>query len=138
MNQEEQLAFLFGRIGKEFKKSFSNTNLKIDCSHKDMRILEYLYSGPKTMKELANEIGLTPGSMTSAIDKLVSSKYVKRIYDKEDRRKVSIELLQKGNAIAEHMNKFSLEIAKKLLNSLPKEERKIMISLIEKSIKGLN
>ncbi len=138
MKQEEHLALLFLKIGKEFKKSFSSNDVKLDCSHKDMRIFEFLYSGPKSMKELAEEMNLTPGSMTTAIEKLVQQKFVKRVYDKEDRRKVSIDLLQKGKKIAEHMNLSSLTISNQMLDNLTSKERETLLNLLEKSTSNFN
>lgn len=138
MKQEEHLALLFLKIGKEFKKSLSSNDVKLDCSHKDMRIFEFLYSGPKSMKELAEEMNLTPGSMTTAIEKLVQQKFVKRVYDKEDRRKVSIDLLQKGKKIAEHMNLSSSTISNEMLDNLTSEERETLLNLLEKSTSSFN
>jgi DNA-binding MarR family transcriptional regulator len=137
MKPEEELSLLFLSVGNEFKKKFSELDSKYICSHKDMRVLEFLYSGPKTMSNLSQEMELTPGSMTTAIDKLVVSKFVKRVYDKEDRRKVSVILLKKGLDIAQHMHNSSLDIAKNMLNVLSLNDQKEMIRLLETSINGI-
>ena len=59
----------------------------------DLRCLSVLsQAGTMTAGALADAAGLTRGAMTTALDRLASAGYVKRIWDQPDRRAVRIEL----------------------------------------------
>jgi DNA-binding MarR family transcriptional regulator len=57
----------------------------------DLRCLGILYRrGRVTAGELADESGLTPGAITTALDRLERSGYANRVADPEDRRRVQV------------------------------------------------
>lgn len=60
---------------------------------------KYLYliveNGPVTAGELASKANLTTGAITGVIDRLEAKGFVKRIFDKADRRKVLIKANEK-------------------------------------------
>ncbi len=57
----------------------------------DLRCLGILYRrGRVTAGELAEESGLTPGAITTALDRLEKSGYANRVADPEDRRRVLV------------------------------------------------
>jgi DNA-binding MarR family transcriptional regulator len=51
---------------------------------------------PLTAKELAQATGLTPGAVTTVLDRLEEAKLARRTYDENDRRRVSLELTATG------------------------------------------
>lgn len=124
-----KLASYFDYIGKEFKKIDMECH---DCNMRDMKILEFLDSGKKTMGELAEFMNLTKGSMTTAIDSLISNKYVKREFDENDRRKIYIALLPKGQKNAKKFSELNKEVAKKMLNVLEGDEKNQLIDILGK------
>lgn len=124
------------KIGKEFKKLEICSNSQ--CNLRDMKILEFLFEGKKTMSELADYMDLTRGSMTTAIDSLINKKYVKREYDKNDRRKVYIVLIGDGKKMVKLIFEKHIEIATKMFNILNDEERKQFSNILNKISNGLN
>lgn len=59
----------------------------------DMRCLGVIErEGPLTAGRLAEATGLTTGAMTTALDRLERSRYVRRVRDSADRRRVLVEL----------------------------------------------
>jgi len=52
--------------------------------------------GSLTVNALASSLGVTPGNVTSIVDRLVSQGLLKRTEDPEDRRLVLLELTDKG------------------------------------------
>jgi len=50
----------------------------------------------KSMSELCRNVDLKSGSLTTLIDNLVEKGYVKREFDKNDRRKILVQLTKKG------------------------------------------
>lgn len=59
----------------------------------DLRVLGILERrGPITSSELAEEAGLTSGSITTLVDRLERAGYARRVRDEVDRRRVFVEL----------------------------------------------
>ena len=57
----------------------------------DLRCLGIIYErGRVTPGELAEETGLTPGAITTALDRLEKSGFANRVADPEDRRRVLV------------------------------------------------
>ena len=50
----------------------------------------------KSMSDLCRDVDLKSGSLTTLIDNLIEKGYVKREFDKRDRRKILVQLTTKG------------------------------------------
>src|SRR6202035_2269160 len=46
--------------------------------------------GPMTAGELAERVGLTPGAITAALDRLERGHWIRRVHDTVDRRRVMV------------------------------------------------
>ncbi|WP_234340138.1 MarR family winged helix-turn-helix transcriptional regulator [Gorillibacterium timonense] len=76
------------------------------------RILHILWNNDNIpISELANKTGLAKTTLTSMLDRLESSGYLKRVYDNFDRRRINIKLTDTAIAmrdqydrVSEHMN----------------------------------
>ncbi|MEV6319859.1 MarR family transcriptional regulator [Nocardia sp. NPDC051787] len=70
----------------------------------DLRCLNLLrLGGPATAGELATQTGLTTGAITRMIDRLLTSGYVRREHDEQDRRRVIVSVIQERiDEIAPH------------------------------------
>lgn len=64
----------------------------------DLRCLEILWQGESTPGELAAELGLTSGSVTTMLDRLAKLDYVARHPEPGDRRKVKIRITDAATA----------------------------------------
>ena len=134
-SRKERFAFCLNVIGKNFKKSACNSNeFPKDFSIKDISVLHLLGEHPMMMSELANELELTPGTMTTKVDSLIKKKFVERAFDVEDRRKVYIQLTAKGQNIFDVIMDKHLEMSGILLKKLSSEEQEMLIELSEKMI----
>lgn len=66
---------------------------KLGLSATDMKTMEVLGRvGPLTAGRIAAHTGLAPTSVTSLIDRLEKKRFVRRVRDPEDRRRVVVEL----------------------------------------------
>jgi len=77
---------------------------------------------PKTMKEIAETLGVAVSTPTRTIDRLVEKGFVNRSVGTKDRRKLLIELTPKGRDVLKEIDKENLEMTKKLLKSLSNDE----------------
>jgi DNA-binding MarR family transcriptional regulator len=75
----------------------------LGINRSDGRCLDVLEErGPITAGELAAATGLSPGAITSLVDRLEDQGFVRRVADPDDRRRVRIELTDAARqAIAE-------------------------------------
>lgn len=64
----------------------------LDINRSDLHALNALEHGPLSHGDLANHLGLTSGSVTTLVDRLVEAGYVERHPDPEDRRRSEVAL----------------------------------------------
>jgi DNA-binding MarR family transcriptional regulator len=62
----------------------------------DVRCLDWLADGPKTVGELTTGTGLSAAATTTLIDRLERKGFVRRVRDPGDRRKVLVEMTPEG------------------------------------------
>src|ERR1700730_8813590 len=103
----------------------------------DFRVLEALLSkGPLPVNTIGPKVWLTPGSISVAIDRLENKRLVKR-QTTDDRRVRLVELTAKGRAlIAKTFERHAAAMEK--ANSLSKEERMNLLTLLKKLGKGVD
>lgn len=102
---------------------------KIGLCESDFRVLEALLQrGPQRINVLGEQIDLTTGSITTAIDRLESKWLAVRKLDPKDKRVRVVELTPKGRRIIE---KASAEHAKTMENALRRLSRSQRLQLIK-------
>lgn len=87
---------------------------------------------PRTMSEVAADLSITVGTLTTAINNLVKKEYVQRKRTEEDRRVVLIELTKKGKLAYRIHDKFHSDMVKDTIDGLTEEEEKILIKSLER------
>ena len=94
----------------------------------------------RTMKDLASSLGITSSAATQIVDGLVTSGYVTREAQKEDRRMVTLALSKKTKSLVEEMKKQVLDNFINIFKGLNEKEldqfillnRKIVYNFIKK------
>ena len=87
-----------------------------------------------SMSEVALDLKITVGTLTTAINKLIKKGYVKRKWIEEDRRVVLINLTEKGELAFKLHEKFHNEMINETINGLTKSEEEVLISSLERLI----
>ena len=93
---------LFDEMNNKLMKTSQETLLKI---YKNLTIAEAnaIYAigpdGPKTMKQIAETLGVAVSTPTRTIDRLLEKGFVNRTVGKKNRRQLLIELTPKGKRI---------------------------------------
>ncbi len=97
------LVNLFNMVLKLEEASIRETAYS-DLSITEIHTLVAIGTGrPKTMTHVANILGISVSTLTTAINKLVKKSYVERVRDEEDRRIVKIHLTAQGiDAVKAH------------------------------------
>lgn len=88
--------------------------------------------GAMNMKSLANQLGITTGTLTVQVEKLVKLDLVKRQHSEDDRRSITVALTEAGQAIHEHHNALHLSLTEDLSKDLSEDERHTLMALLNK------
>ncbi len=87
-------------------------------------------NGGISQKELAQEIGITPPSMTVALRKLEEGGFILREADEEDQRVIRIRLSDKGEQYVDEIKSILDEMEKLLYEGISPEERMLFRRLL--------
>ena len=85
----------------------------------------------KTTSEVAKELSITVGTLTTAINKLVKKGYVERIRSEDDRRVVKLGLTKKGKLLYRIHQHFHREMVKNILDGMAKEEQQALLAALK-------
>ncbi|MGD9909375.1 MAG: MarR family winged helix-turn-helix transcriptional regulator [Candidatus Izemoplasmatales bacterium] len=127
----ELLVDIFNRIlaieGEELKKQ------GVKISMNEVHVLEAvnIVSEPN-MTNIAQKLGITVGSATTAINTLVQKGYVRRYTDESDRRKVLIALEQPAKRVLRIHDFYHQKMIDAIFEDLKIEEDEILIQSLEK------
>ena len=104
---------------------------KTGIDETDFRVLEVLLNkGPLPVNTIGPKVNLTPGSISTAVDRLVERGLVSRIESPEDRRVRVVSLTTKGkDLIAPIFRKHAAEIRTVFAKTSPKELRALEATL---------
>ena len=86
------------------------------------------------MKDLAQKLGVTTGTLTVMIDRLEQNGLLLRTPHKKDRRSIMIVLTKKGQRYFEEHNKLHLELTREITSSLNEDETKQFYTFIKKLV----
>ncbi|MGL5649395.1 MAG: MarR family winged helix-turn-helix transcriptional regulator [Clostridium sp.] len=86
----------------------------------------------RTMSEVAQDLKITVGTLTTAINKLIRKEYVERKRIEEDRRVVLIKLTKRGKLAYRLHEKFHNDMINATIKGLSEDEEDTLISSLER------
>ena len=89
-------------------------------------------NGPMRMKELAQKIGVTTGTLTVQVDKMVDAGLVNRVPHANDRRSILIELTASGHAMFIEHDKLHMQLTQDLTAKFDDCERGQLLAFFER------
>jgi DNA-binding MarR family transcriptional regulator len=89
-------------------------------------------AGRVRMKALADQLGITTGTMTIMADRLESMKLVQRVEDPTDKRASNIMLTDEGRVVFGQHARCHERLAGEILSALSAEEAERFLPLLEK------
>ena len=98
-----------------------------DLTIKEFHAIEAIGLHEKTMTEAAHELGITVGSLTVMINRLVQKEYVVRREIEGDRRYVKLVLTKKGKLAWRIHESFHRHMVMSMLEGLKEEEYDVLI-----------
>ncbi|MGL5109793.1 MAG: MarR family winged helix-turn-helix transcriptional regulator [Vibrio ordalii] len=88
--------------------------------------------GALRMKELAQKLGITTGTLTVQIEKLVNAKLIERGAHPDDRRSIVVTLTAEGQKIHRQHNQLHVELVKDLTRYLDANEEAVLLNSLLK------
>ncbi len=88
--------------------------------------------GALRMKELAEKLGVTTGTLTVQIEKLVNAELIERCPHPEDRRAIVVKLTSAGEEIHRHHNQLHLDLVQDLTRNIDAEHQDILFACLKK------
>ena len=109
-----------------------------DTQYKDISVTEVhtieamgMYK-PRTMSEVAYDLKITVGTLTTAVNNLVKKGYVERKKIEEDRRVVLISLTKTGKIVYRIHEKFHSDMIKETIKGMTIQEESVLVNSLEK------
>ena len=136
----ESLVRIFENVLLTEEKSLSRGYFS-DLSIAEMHTLTAI--GPyvaRTMSQTAQSLGITTGTLTVSIDRLVKKGYVDRRRDDRDKRIVRISLTRNGKLACRMHSKFHRVLAKRILEPYSEEDRTrllVMVKAVDEHVENL-
>lgn len=128
----ELLVQLFNNILQIEEKSLKD-GLISDLSVTELHTIEAVgINKERTMTEVAQDLNITVGTLTTAINKLIKKGYVNRKRIEEDRRVVLIYLTDKGKIAYKLHEEFHKNMINATIDGLEEKEEEILISSLER------
>ncbi len=94
-------------------------------SQKHVQILDHLDEVQAiTLNALAEHLGVTAGTMSVAVDRLVQRGFISRVPDEVDRRRVHLRLTAAGACICQAHSVLDPDLVRAMVTSLTPSERK--------------
>ena len=84
----------------------------------------------RAMSETAGRLGITTGTLTVAVDRLVRKGYVERNRDTKDRRVVRIRLTRKGKLAYRIHAKFHTLLVRRIMEPLDEEKQDMLADMV--------
>lgn len=93
-----------------------------------MHTLEVLgIHGSMRMKELAEAMGITTGTLTVQVDRLEGREFLRRVPHETDRRAINVELTDQGRELFEEHDRLHLRLTEELLAPCPEKDREALL-----------
>ena len=105
-----------------------------------IRVLTYLaqaHGEPVSIRDLAEELGVTSGGVSQMIDSLVKSDMVCRTTSKDDRRVVHLSISENAKKSLEVISKYLRDRVAKAMANIPEGDREIMARSLRTLLKSL-
>ncbi len=108
-----------------------------DLTISDINMLIHLGEDSKSMKDLVNNMAVANSTPTRIIDRLVSNGLMERRSDPEDRRRVLVELTEKGRAVFRKISDKRNEQIERAFRNLSEDEKRIFTRLVNIVMKNM-
>lgn len=128
----ELLVEVYNDIARIEEQALKHGNLN-DLSITEMHTIEVIgMYGSKTMSEIASQLDITTGTLTTTVDRLIKKNYLERKRSESDRRMVHVNLTRKGRLAYRIHEKFHTDLIKQVVTEFTEQEEYILVNGLDK------
>lgn len=129
---DELLVKIFNNI-LEIEESALKNGVFSDISVREIHIIDVIGNkDQRMMTEVAKDLNITVGTLTTAINKLIKKGYVERNRIEEDRRVVMVKLTEKGALAKKNHEEFHREMVNSMMEDQSEAEVEILLVSLDK------
>ncbi|MFW5730752.1 MAG: MarR family winged helix-turn-helix transcriptional regulator [Desulfonatronovibrionaceae bacterium] len=135
MKQIEELSKLLVEFYEKFSSWEHGVVRGEPLTLSQMHTVEILSAqGALAMKELAEKMGITTGTLTVLVDRLEEAGMVERKPHETDRRSIRVQLTEKGRAHARDHHKLHNHLTRELTSDMSPEEMEALAGCLRKML----
>ena len=133
------ITFLLEQAQRRVSRELDRALAEVGASAEQWRVLDKL-SDEKglPMRELAQQLGINPPTMTKLIDRMVAAGLVQRIVDQEDSRRVLVIITDSGLVLFGKLSRRAREFHQGLFEGLNARETSQLTRLLGNLTNQLN
>lgn len=129
----EKLADIFTSLQRSFILNISRYLARGNVSFPQYFLLGFLAQQKfLTMSEIANRMGHTTAAATGLVDRLEKLSLVVRAHAVDDRRKIRVEITEKGQALVSEIREDMINNLQDLMGILTEDEQRCWVHIYEK------
>lgn len=131
----EKLADIFTVLQRRFILNLSKELSRGNVSFPQYFLLGYLVQQKVlTMSEIAKKMGHTTAAATGLVDRLENLGYARRAHSKADRRKIQVQITDRGVALVARIREDMVNNLCKMMDVLNPDEQRMWLQIYEKII----
>lgn len=115
------------QLASKYEKYIDN-----QLTAKQLLILELIYDGTTSAKELAVKLNVSTSAISQLLNKLENNGYISRTIDNDNRRKIQLHLTEKSKNYFEKMIALEEKVNGSLYEKLPVEDLQHLVRILEK------
>jgi DNA-binding MarR family transcriptional regulator len=127
-----RLARIRRHIDRELEPVFERFGLSASTFEALVTLMRIAGDSGVSQKRLADEIGVTPGTISIRVDRLVAEGLAERQPDPESKRNTLVALTDQGRELFERVAPVHLANERRLLASLSDEDTQLLVGLLRK------
>jgi DNA-binding MarR family transcriptional regulator len=132
---EDQIGFILRRVHQHATDVFNTVMEGFDLTPTQFAALAKLHDlGPTSQNQLGRLIAMDPATMFGVAGRLAKRGLVRQSVDRSDARLVILQLTDEGHALVEAMKARGVEVSRRTLESLTREEAETLCRLLRKVV----
>ena len=140
MEKRNNIGILIHRIDKKIKANMDIDLNRYDLTFSQSQVLLFLRlnEGKLSQKKLQDMMRCSHPTMVGLIQRLEANDFVRTYTDEEDKRYKIVELTDKALAFGNDMKKTREQNEKQMVKGLKKEEKEILLDLLDRVYKNIS
>lgn len=134
---DEQLNFVLSRsynLIARMEQSMLSRSKRFNLSISELKMLEVIHRYPDgaMIGQIANDLYITPSSVTTAVNCLENKNHVSRRRGRDDGRKVFVNLTDSGKHAVRIHKRFHRNFANAISKDITNDEKEVLLKCIER------